>query len=44
MNLYSQTDYCMQKSTMILSEEVNPYIVPDDIDVTDTVTFVWEIK
>lgn len=44
IDLYSRTDYRMQKSTMLLSEEVNPYIVPDDIDVTDTVTFVWEIK
>lgn len=44
IDLYSQTDYRMRKSTMLLSEEVNPYIVPDDIDVTDTVTFVWEIK
>lgn len=44
IDLYSQTDYSMRKSKMLLSEEVKPYIVPDDIDVTDTVTFVWEIK
>ena len=44
IDLYSKTDYRMQKSSMILSEEINPYIVPEDIDVTDTVTFIWEIK
>lgn len=44
IDLYSQTDYRMRASSMKLSEEINPHIVPEDIDVTDTVTFVWEIK
>ena len=44
IDLYSQTDYRMRTSSMKLSEEIDPYIVPEDIDVTDTVTFVWEIK
>lgn len=44
IDLYSKTDYRVRTSSLKLSAEINPYIVPEDIDVTDNVTFVWAIK
>lgn len=46
LNIYSHTDYnlaedCMAMPMAKMSEIV---IEPDDIDVSDTATFVWEIK
>lgn len=45
LNIYSNTRYCMEKECM--AEMCAPSsidIEPDDIDLNDSVTFVWEIK
>lgn len=45
LNIYSRTRYDMEDTCMKACAEV-PYsldIEPDDIDATDTVTFVWQI-
>lgn len=48
ISLYSRTSYQMLESEISYSSapdsEPDPHIVPDDIEVDDTVTFVWEIK
>lgn len=44
LHLYSPTNYLMEKSCMETAGSYAPDIEPDDIDVSDTVTFVWEIK
>lgn len=44
LNLFSQTRYDVELKNMIVSEAAAPDIEPDDIDLRDTVTFVWEIK
>ena len=44
LHLYSQTRYAMEDQMMKLSESSAPDIEPDDIDFSDTVSFVWEIK
>ena len=41
--LYSNTSYNMEDRCMAFKASA-PDIEPDDIDVSDTVTFVWEIK
>jgi uncharacterized protein YggE len=41
--LYSNTNYNMEDRCMAFKTSA-PDITPDDIDVSDTVTFVWEIK
>ena len=47
LNVYSRTSYevedCIQP-LMAMSKCAAPEIEPDDIDVTDTVDFTWEIK
>lgn len=45
LHLYSQTSYAMENRLMSsMAKTYAPDIEPDDIDVSDTVTFVWEIK
>lgn len=44
VDFYSDTAFGMREASMIMSEEMEPHIVPEDITVTDTVTFIWEIK
>lgn len=44
LHLYSPTRYNMEDSCISMSESYAPDIEPDDIDVSDTVSFVWEIK
>lgn len=47
LNIVSQTSYEMEDCIMPLatmSKGSAPEIEPDDIDVCDTVTFVWEIR
>lgn len=42
LHLYSQTRYSMEDS-LLKSSSYAPDIEPDDIDVSDTVSFVWDI-
>lgn len=44
LHLYSSTRYDMEDRCMSLAESYAPDIEPDDIDVSDTVSFVWEIN
>jgi len=45
LHLYSSTDYVYSERMMSLSSESRSFdIEPDDIKVSDTVTFVWEIN
>lgn len=44
LHLYSQTRYAMEDQMMKLSESSAPSIEPEDIEVSDTVSFVWEIR
>jgi uncharacterized protein YggE len=44
LHLYSPTRYDMEDRCMVMAESCSPDIEPDDIDVSDTVSFVWEIK
>jgi len=44
LHLYSPINYNMESSYMTSAESRTPDIEPDDIDVSDTVTFVWVIK
>jgi len=44
LHLFSQTRYGMENQLMKISESSAPDIEPDDIDVSDTVSFIWEIK
>ena len=45
LHLYSQTNYdAMEDKCLIMSDISTPEIEPDDIDVSDTVSFAWEIK
>ena len=45
LNIYSQTDYRCCDDAMMLAPTCAPCdIQPDDIDVSDTATFTWEIK
>lgn len=44
LHLYSPTRYNMEESCMRLADSSAPDFEPDDIDVSDTVTFVWEIR
>lgn len=47
LNVYSRTSYevedCIQP-LMAMSKCFAPEIEPDDIDVSDTVAFTWEIQ
>lgn len=42
VEVYSNTNYRLMESQ--ISYDEGPHIVPDDIEVEDTVTFVWEIQ
>lgn len=44
VHLYSKTSYMMEDSCMSFKATSAPDIEPDDIDVSDKATFVWEIK
>jgi len=44
LHLYSPTKYEVEYKCISLDNSCAPNIEPDDIDVSDTVTFVWEIK
>ena len=45
LHLYSQTSYdVMEDKCISMSESYSPEIEPDDIDVSDTVSFAWEIE
>ena len=46
LNIYSHTDYSLAEYCMAMPMEKMSAIEiePDDIDVSDTATFVWEIK
>ena len=45
LNIYSQTDYCLEEKCLSLPVDAlaDMEIEPDDIRVNDSVTFVWEI-
>ncbi|WP_373484689.1 hypothetical protein [Acetobacterium malicum] len=42
--LYSSTSYAMEDKCLETAGSYAPDIEPADINVSDTVTFVWEIK
>ena len=43
LDIYSRTRYdCCEDSMPLMAKSID--IDPDDIDVSDTATFVWEIK
>lgn len=44
LHLYSPTSYVMEDRCMSLAESYAPDIEPDDIVVSDSVSFVWEIE
>jgi len=44
LHLFSPTRYNLEDKCMSMSESCAPDIEPDDVDVSDTVSFVWEIK
>jgi len=44
LHLYSQTRYKLNYMSMKMTPSYAPDIEPDDINVSDTVSFVWEIK
>ena len=45
ISLYSNTEYTVENRCMMQAESylANVNIEPDDIKITDTITFVWEI-
>ncbi len=43
VNLYSKTDFNLGEKSMVMMKAALDFI-PDDIEIEDTVTFVWEIK
>lgn len=44
LNIYSHTSYEMESKSLVMEESYAPNIEPDDINVSDTVAFVWEIR
>lgn len=44
VGIYSKTTYEMENKSLVMEEAYAPNIEPDDIELSDTVTFVWEIK
>ena len=44
LDIYSNSkiNYCQEQEYSFMKEDIN--IEPDDIDVSDTATFVWEIE
>ena len=43
LNVYSDTDYCVEEKCMAMPMRANMDLTPDDIELSDTATFVWEI-
>ena len=44
INLNSRTEYMLEKSYMAMNGAADISVTPEDITVSDIVTFVWEIK
>lgn len=44
ISIYSDTSYAMESKSVLMDASYAPNIEPDDIEVSDIVTFVWEIK
>lgn len=44
VGIYSKTTYEMENKSLVMEEAYAPNIEPDDIELSDTATFVWEIK
>jgi uncharacterized protein YggE len=44
LNIYSDTSYDIEYKVLSVERESNIEIVPDDINASDSATFVWEIK
>ncbi|MGL5378332.1 SIMPL domain-containing protein [Clostridium sp.] len=44
INLYSPTSYGIENKGIIMGKSFAPNIEPDDISLSDTVVFVWQIK
>lgn len=44
INIYSNTNYEIENKSYVMEESYAPNIEPDEINVSDTITFVWEIK
>lgn len=44
INIYSKTNYEIENKSYVMEESYVPNIEPDEINVSDTITFVWEIK
>lgn len=44
INLYSHTSYGIENKGILMGKSFAPNIEPDDISLSDTVVFVWQIK
>lgn len=44
VSIYSNTRYNMENKSLLLNESYAPSIEPEDINLDDTATFIWEIK
>ena len=44
ISIYSDTSYAMESKSVLMDASYAPNIEPDDIELSDTATFVWEIK
>ena len=44
VGIYSKTTYEMKNKSIVMENSYSPNIEPDDIELSDTATFVWEIK
>lgn len=44
LDAYSRTDVAMDRKCMAMGNGVNMSITPENIDLSDTAAFVWEIK
>lgn len=44
INIYSNTTYEIENKSYAITETYAPSIEPEDIKISDTVAFVWEIK
>lgn len=44
ISLYSNTTYAIENKNLMTGQAYSPNIVPDDIKLSDTVEFVWQIK
>ena len=43
LDIYSNTRYAMEEKCMAMDSAIGMDINPDDIDVSDSATFVWAI-